>query len=67
VMMPLLDGTKLTRALKKMNNDVSIIAATGQADEARHSELKQLGVRAILQKPYRTDKLLAALHETIHC
>jgi hypothetical protein len=66
VMMPLLDGTKLTRALKRINNDVAIIAATGQADEARHSELKQLGVRAILLKPYRTDKLLAALHEATH-
>jgi two-component system, cell cycle sensor histidine kinase and response regulator CckA len=66
VMMPLLDGTKLTRALKRMNSDVAVIAATGQADEARYSELKQLGVREILQKPYRTDKLLAALHDTIH-
>jgi two-component system, cell cycle sensor histidine kinase and response regulator CckA len=66
VMMPLLDGTKLTRALKKMNSEVAVIAATGQADEARHSELKQLGVREILLKPYRTDKLLAALHDTIH-
>jgi hypothetical protein len=66
VMMPLLDGTKLTRALKRMNSDIAVIAATGQADEARHTELRQLGVREILQKPYRTDKLLAALHETIH-
>ena len=66
VMMPLLDGTKLTRALKRINSNVSIIAATGQSDDARNSELKQLGVKAILQKPYRTEKLLAALHETIH-
>jgi hypothetical protein len=66
VMMPLLDGAKLTRALKKMNSDVAIIAATGLADESRQSELKQLGARAILIKPYRTDKLLAALHESIH-
>jgi len=67
VMMPLLDGTKLTRALKKMNKDVAIIAATGQADEARQSELKQLGINSILLKPYRTDKLLGALHEIISC
>ncbi|MGA3171198.1 MAG: PAS domain S-box protein [Chthoniobacteraceae bacterium] len=67
VMMPLLDGTKLTRALKRMNKDVDIIAATGQADEARQSELKQLGIKSILLKPYRTDKLLGALHEIINC
>ena len=66
VMMPLLDGTRLTRALQRMNSNVSIIAATGQADESRQSELKQLGIKSILLKPYRTDKLLGALHETIH-
>jgi len=66
VMMPLLDGTKLTRALQRMNKNVPIIAATGQADEARHAELMQLGVRSVLLKPYRTDKLLGALHETLN-
>jgi len=66
VMMPLLDGTKLTRALRKMNNDVAIIAATGQADEFRQAELRQLGVKIVLIKPYRTDKLLNALHETLN-
>lgn len=66
VMMPLLDGAKLTRALKRMNNDVAIIAATGQADESRQSELRQLGAKAILLKPFRTEKLLTTLHETIH-
>jgi PAS domain S-box-containing protein len=66
VMMPLLDGTKLTRALQRMNKNVPIIAATGQADEARHAELMQLGVRTVLLKPYRTDKLLGALHETLN-
>jgi PAS domain S-box-containing protein len=66
VMMPLLDGAKLTCALKRMNSRVAIIATTGQADESRQSELKQLGVKSILLKPYPTEKLLAALHETIH-
>ncbi len=67
VMMPVLDGTKLARALKRMNKDVAIIAATGQADEARQSELKQIGIKSILLKPYHTDKLLGALHEIIRC
>jgi len=66
VMMPLLDGVKLTRALKEMNPDIAVIAATGQPDEARESELEQLGVKTILLKPYSTGKLLDALHQTIH-
>jgi two-component system cell cycle sensor histidine kinase/response regulator CckA len=66
VMMPLLDGTKLTRALHRMNKNVPVIAATGQADETREAELMQLGVKAVLLKPYRTDKLLGALHDTLN-
>ena len=66
VMMPMLDGVKLTEALKTINQDVAIIASTGQTDEVRYAELKRLGVKAFLQKPYGPDKLLAALHEAIH-
>jgi two-component system cell cycle sensor histidine kinase/response regulator CckA len=66
VMMPILDGTKLALALKKMNSNVAIIVATGQADETRKTELKRLGAKAILSKPYRTDKLLSTLQEAIH-
>jgi two-component system cell cycle sensor histidine kinase/response regulator CckA len=66
VMMPLMDGAKLTRALMRMNEHVHIIAATGQADDSRQAELKQIGARAILLKPFRTDRLLTLLHETLH-
>ena len=66
MMMPLLDGVKLTGALREMNKSIAVIAATGQPDEARETELKQLGVKTILQKPYSTGKLLEALHHTIH-
>jgi len=66
LMMPLLDGVKLTQALMAMNKGVAVIAATGQPDEAREAELNQLGVKAILQKPYSTATLLDALHHAIH-
>jgi PAS domain S-box-containing protein len=66
LMMPLLDGVKLTLALREMNRGVVVIAATGQPDEARESELHQLGVETILQKPYSTGKLLEAIHHAIH-
>jgi len=66
LMMPLLDGVKLTRALREMNKGIAVIAATGQPDETREAELEQLGVKTILQKPYSTSDLLEALHQTIH-
>ena len=65
VMMPGMDGVELTRALKEMNPQVTIIASTGHATEARQSELISLGVFRILRKPYDAKKLLATLHEAL--
>ena len=66
VMMPELDGTKLTRALKKMNAKSRSSPPPARPTTPATSELKQLGVKAILLKPYRTEKLLVALDQTIH-
>jgi len=66
VMMPMLDGVELTRALKKMNPEVKVIVCTGQATEVRQAELRDLGVHVFLQKPYSSEKLLTTLHEVLH-
>jgi CheY-like chemotaxis protein len=63
VMMPLVDGVALSRALRKMNPEVRIIAATGAAEESRKQELKALNVSRVLGKPFTTGALLAALEE----
>ena len=65
-MMPLIDGVNLIRALKRMNPDIKVISTTGQAEESRQAELRVLGVKVILQKPFATEKLLNAVHELIH-
>ncbi len=63
VMMPLVDGVALSRALRKMNPSVRIIAATGAAEESRKQDLKALNVSRVLGKPYTTGTLLAALDD----
>jgi len=65
VMMPMLDGVEMTRTLRKMNPDVRVIVCTGQATEFRQAELRELGVKVFLQKPYASEKLLTVLHEVI--
>jgi CheY-like chemotaxis protein len=65
VVMPYIDGVALTRALKKLNPDVKIIASTGQGESARTGELQSLGVDSFLSKPYTTEKLLQAVHELL--
>jgi CheY-like chemotaxis protein len=62
-MMPLVDGVALSRALRKMNPSVRIIAATGAAEESRKQELRSFQVSQILAKPFTVDVLLAALDE----
>jgi len=58
VMMPLVDGVVLTRALKKMDPNVKVIASTGQPEKSRLEELKALGVKGVLRKPFNSDSLL---------
>lgn len=63
--MPYMDGIALTRALKKMKADVSIIASIGQGNQAGVAELQSIGVKNFLAKPYNTEKLLVTVDETL--
>jgi len=64
--MPYMDGIALVRSLKKMRPDLSIVASTGQGEQAGVAELQSLGVKNFLTKPYDTERLLAALDDTLH-
>jgi len=64
--MPYMDGIALVRSLKKMRPDLSIVASTGQGEQAGVVELQSLGVKNFLTKPYNTERLLATLDDTLH-
>jgi len=63
VMMPLMDGVALCRALKRMKPEVRVIATTGSGDDGRFQELHSLHIARILSKPFTTGSLLGALAE----
>ncbi len=65
LMMPLMDGFALIRALRRLNPRVRIIASTGHCEDARREELKSRGVEAVMSKPYNTASLLKTIHEVI--
>lgn len=65
IMMPVVDGVALCRALRKMNPAVCLIVATGYADESRALELRSLNVREVLGKPFSTATLLTALDSVL--
>jgi PAS domain S-box-containing protein len=66
MMMPVLHGPALIRALKRMNPDLKIIAATGFSAEADVPSATEHGVDRFITKPYTAGTLLKTLHETLH-
>jgi two-component system cell cycle sensor histidine kinase/response regulator CckA len=70
LMMPEMDGLTLIRGLRVSNPDLRIIASSGLSADAggrgRNQELRSLGVKSFLSKPYTADKLLTALHDLLH-
>lgn len=70
LMMPGMDGLALIKDLRVSNPQLRIIASSGLAADAagreRHQELRSMGVTTFLSKPYTADKLMVAVHETLH-
>jgi two-component system, cell cycle sensor histidine kinase and response regulator CckA len=59
--MPFMDGAATIRALRKLNPNLPIIAASGLPP----TEINSLNVNAFLSKPYTAEKLLTALAEIL--
>jgi PAS domain S-box-containing protein len=62
VMMPVMDGPALVRSLAQLHPGLPVIAATGLlhalGDGDRAAQLRELGVRHFLHKPFQADTLL---------
>jgi CheY-like chemotaxis protein len=65
MVMPFMDGPATIRALRKMNSNAKIIAASGltAGREAKDGALE--GVSAFLNKPYTAEKLLKVLAKVL--
>ncbi|MBI3850708.1 MAG: PAS domain S-box protein [Verrucomicrobia bacterium] len=59
--MPGMDGLAFVRVLKGRFPQAGIIVASGRLDEREANQFKQLGVNAVLDKPFTQDKLVEAL------
>lgn len=65
MMMPFMDGPATIRALKRLNPQIKIIAASGLAAGDKATEAASLGVKTFLPKPYTAEKLLRTLAELL--
>lgn len=59
--MPVMSGLALVRALRGLEPELKIIAASGLDDETKRTELATLGVRDVLAKPFRPAVLLSTI------
>ena len=65
MMMPVMDGPVTIRALQKLNPQVRIIASSGLTDSIDAANLKQLGVKSFLIKPYDAKTLLKTVAQAL--
>jgi hypothetical protein len=63
--MPYLDGLATIRALRRIDPELKIIAASGLTTAEQNAELGALAVNAFLSKPFAAEKLLTALAEVL--
>jgi FixJ family two-component response regulator len=64
IQMPGINGLELQRLLAEMGASIPIIIVSADSDELSARALAQ-GAVAILQKPFRDDALLSAIHSAL--
>lgn len=65
LMMPVMDGVVLIRALRTIHPDLPVLATTGLQQHEREAELAAIGVTQILMKPCSPQELLAAVQHQL--
>jgi PAS domain S-box-containing protein len=65
LMMPLMDGATLIRALKQIAPGVKIMATTGVTESAHVAAALRLGAKEVLRKPYSPHVLLTRLRAVL--
>ena len=59
--MPDMDGVELARQLRASGNTLPVVLCSGNLDGAAERGLQPGMVQSVLQKPFSTDELLAAI------
>ena len=69
IMMPYMDGVIMSRTLKRIDPSIRIIASSGigsaKGKKDKTAELRSLGIRTFLTKPFSATEFLTAIHESL--
>lgn len=63
--MPFMDGAATIRALRKLNPNLPIIAASGLTTAEQTNEISNQSINAFLTKPFTAEKLLTTIAEVL--
>jgi len=66
VAMPVMDGVALSRILLEINPEAQIILSSGQNSNLNELELRSLGIKHFLPKPYNAAQLVKTIGEAVH-
>lgn len=65
IRMPGLSGLEFLRGTNQWQGMPPVILITAFGDEETHARARQLGARAVLDKPFETEELLAKVRELL--
>jgi DNA-binding NtrC family response regulator len=65
MMMPLMDGTKAIKMLKKLNPKVKTIMMSGSTS-GNQKVLKNIPIEAFLDKPYTAEEMLTTVNNVLN-
>jgi len=65
IIMPEMDGTEMSSAIKTLQPDTKIIVLTGYSSPSYHEILGKIGVSAFLTKPIHMENLSAAIQQCL--
>jgi CheY-like chemotaxis protein len=66
MMMPVMDGLTLIAALRRINPNVRVVAASGIAGEGYATRAAAAGVRHFIAKPYTADVMLNVIKKALN-
>jgi CheY-like chemotaxis protein len=64
-MMPVMDGTNLTRVLLRINPAIKIVTSSGFAASFTTNSFSEAGGRYFLAKPYTAETLLKTIRDIL--
>jgi CheY-like chemotaxis protein len=66
MMMPVMDGSAVVEAIRKLDPNIAVIAVSGMPLDGEILKQKKLAVQGFLRKPYSSDRLLTLIHSVLN-